>query len=207
MPQNLVFTSVYNLPFGKGHWGGDNPRVTAIVGGWSLSDIFSYVAGNPLQITGSSCTDPGQGQCMPSYAPGFTGSARQNGGWGHGATRTTLASIQYVNPNAFEVTPDYQIGNLARSAPYGLRGPGNYDIDGALHRTFDILPNERAKFEFDADVFNAVNHVWFGSTSSNATGSIGQNFSSSAAASTSLGVVNGQANLPRQWQFEGHIIF
>ncbi|MGB7264249.1 MAG: carboxypeptidase regulatory-like domain-containing protein, partial [Terracidiphilus sp.] len=207
MPQNLTFTSVYDLPFGKGHWGGGNPFVSAIVGGWALSDIFTYVAGNPLAITGSSCTAPGQGTCMPSYAPGFTGPARQSGGWGHGATAATLAKIQYINPNAFEATPDYEIGNLARTGAYGLRGPSNYDIDGTLRRTFDILPNERAKLEFDADVFNAVNHVWFGSTASNALGSIGQGFSSTPAASTSLGVVNGQANLPRQWQFEGHIIF
>jgi hypothetical protein len=177
------------------------------VGGWTLSDIFTYVAGNPMQIVGSSCTDPGQSQCMPSYAPGFTGSARQNGGWGHGATAATLASIQYINPSAFEVTPDYEIGNLARSAPYGLRGPGNYDIDGDLRRSFNIMPDNRAQLVLEADVFNAVNHVWFGTTSSNASGSIGESFGSSAAASTSLGVVTAQANQPRQWQFEAHIDF
>lgn len=207
LPQNLTFTSVYGLPFGKGHWGGGNSIVSAIAGGWTLSDIFTYISGNPLSITGSSCTDPGQGQCMPSYASGFSGTARQNGGWGHGATAASLAKIQYINPNAFEVTPDYQIGNLARTGAYGLRGPGNYNIDGTLRRTFEILPDERAKLEFDADVFNAVNHVWFGSTASNALGQIGESFSSSPASSTSLGVVSGQANLPRQWQFEGHIIF
>ena len=207
IPQLLTFTSVWEFPFGKGHWGGGNPVVSAIVGGWALSDIFTYISGNPLAITGSSCNAPGQNQCMPSYAPGFTGSARQSGGWGNGATRDTLAKIQYVNPSAFEATPDFEIGNLARTGAYGLRGPGNYDIDGTLRRTFDIMPHERAKLEIDADVFNAVNHVWFGSTSSNDLGSIGQGFSSSPATSTSLGVVNGQANLPRQWQFEGHIVF
>jgi hypothetical protein len=207
IPQLLTFTSDWNLPFGKGHWGGGNPFVSQIVGGWALSDIFTYISGNPLAITGSSCTAPGQGTCMPSYASGFTGSARQNGGWGHGATAATLSSIQYVNPNAFEVTPNYEIGNLARTGAYGLRGPSNYDIDGDLRRSFNLTRSDRVKFVVDADVFNAVNHVWFGTTSSNATGSIGQSFSSSAAKSTSLGVVAGQANLPRQWQFEGHITF
>ena len=211
IPQLLTFTSAWDLPFGKGHWGGENPFVSKIVGGWELSDILTYVAGNPLQIVGSSCTAPGQGQCMPSYAPGFNGSARQNGGWGHGATRDTLASIQYVNPNAFEATSalanPFVIGNVARSGAYGLRGPGNYNIDGDLRRSFNILPNERARLVLEADVFNAVNHVWFGSTSTNASGSIGQSFSSTPQKSTSFGVVDGQANLPRQWQFEGHIVF
>ncbi len=206
-PQLVTFTSVWNLPFGKGHWGGGNPFLSQVVGGWALSDIFTYIAGNPLSITGSSCNDPGQGTCMPSYATGFTGSARQNGGWGQGATRDTMAKIQYINPAAFEATPDFEIGNIARNGAYGLRGPGNYDIDGSLRRTFNLMRSDRVKFLFEADVFNAVNHVWFGTTSSNASGSIGESFSSSPAASTSLGVVNGQANLPRQWQFEGHIIF
>ncbi len=95
------------------------------------------------------------------------------------------------------------IGNTARTAPYGLRGPGNYDIDGSLRRTFDIWKDGRAKFVFEANVFNAVNHVWFGSTAATADGSIG----SEVGADTSLGTVAGQANNPRQWQFGGHINF
>jgi hypothetical protein len=94
------------------------------------------------------------------------------------------------------------IGNSARTAPYGLRGPGNYDIDGDLRRTFDLWKDGRVKFVFEASVFNAVNHVWFGSSASTADGSIG-----STTGSPSLGVVTGQANSPRQWQFAGHVNF
>lgn len=215
-PQDLVATGTYDLPFGAGHIGGGNPVVRNLVGGWRLSSIFSYYAGDPLAITEGSCTAPGQGTCMPSYAPGFTGSARQNGAWGHGATRTTLASIQYINPAAFTATSAVAnapctagtscagmvLGNLPRTAAYGLRGPGNDNIDGDLRRTFNLWREGRVKFVFDASVFNAVNHVWFGSTSSTADGSIG-----TATGSSSLGVVAGQANNPRQWQFSGHIDF
>jgi hypothetical protein len=217
-PQNLVFTSTWDLPFGAGHIGGGNGFVRALAGGWRFSDVFSYVAGNPLAITSSTCTGvTGQGTCMPSYNPTFAGSARQNGGWGHGATRANLSSMQYINPAAFVQTSsfagagangEYVLGNLARTAPDGLRGPSNYDIDATLRRTFDLWKNERAKFIFDASVFNAVNHVWFGSTSSTADGSIGSTVSSSTPASdTGLGVVAGQANNPRQFQFAGHIRF
>ena len=202
-PQNLVFTSTYDLPFGKNHIGGGNPIVRSIVGGWRLSDVFSYVAGNPLALTGSSCSPtPSQGTCMPANAPGFTGSARQNGGWGHGATRTTLSSIQYINPAAFALPAAYQLGDAARTGPDGLRGPGNYDIDGSLRRTFGLWKNDRVKFVFDAAVFNAVNHVWFGSSAATADGSIG-----STVGSGSLGTVAGQANNPRQFQFAGHFNF
>jgi hypothetical protein len=229
-PQNLVATSTYDLPFGAGHIGGGNPIVRNIVGGWRISDIFTYDAGNPLAVVGgsSTCTAPGgQGTCMPVYAPGFSGSARQSGGWGSGATRngiagtvsstTELSSIQYINSAAFTNASAYAnpncsasgtacngmvLGNLARTAAYGLRGPGNYDIDGDLRRTFDLWKDGRVKFVFEASVFNAVNHVWFGSSASTADGSIG-----STTGSSSLGVITGQANSPRQWQFAGHITF
>ena len=216
-PQDLVAAGTYDLPFGEGHIGDSSAIVRALAGGWRLSGIFSYYAGDPLTITEATCTAPGQGTCMPTYASGFTGTARQNGGWGHGATRTTLASTQYINPAAFTATSAIAntscsapgtacngmlLGNLARTAPYGLRGPGNNNIDASLRRTFDLWKSENVKFIFEASVFNAVNHVWFGSPASTSDASIGM-----ATGSSSLGVVAGQSNNPRQWQFAGHINF
>jgi hypothetical protein len=64
------------------------------------------------------------------------------------------------------------------------------------------------KFLFEANVFNAVNHVWFGSSASTANGSIGSSVTSSTPASDlALGVISGQSNSARQWQFAGHITF
>jgi hypothetical protein len=243
-PQNLVVTSTYDLPFGPGHIGGGNPIVRNIVGGWRISDIVTYVSGNPLAITSGACTGlTGQGTCMPAYNTGsnstypFNGKIRQNGGWGHGATRngisgtvaagTELNSIQYINPQAFVQTGTMVnsatcsagtstctgalFGDVARTAPYGLRGPGNYDIDGNLRRTFNLWKDGRVKFLFEANVFNAVNHVWFGSTASTANGAIGSTVGGNVTATTNgdpaLGVVAGQSNTPRQWQFAGHITF
>jgi hypothetical protein len=161
---------------------------------------------------------------MPAYNTAFSGPVRQNGSWGKGATRTTLGSMQYINPAAFLQTGSFVnsttctagtsactgevLGDLARTAPYGLRGPGNYDIDGSLRRSFDLWREGRVKFIFEAQVFNVVNHVWFGSTASTADGSIGSSVTSSTASKdTALGTVAGQANNPREWQFAGHFTF
>lgn len=202
-PQNLVFTSTYDLPFGKDHIGGGNPIVRAIVSDWRFSDVFTYVSGNPLALTSAACTGiTGQGTCMPAYVAGFTGSARQNGGWGHGATRVNLSKTQYINPAAFEEVGGTTLGDVARTAPDGLRGPGNYNIDSSLRRTFSLWKDGRVKFDFDASVFNAFNHVWFGSPASTADGSIG-----STVGSSGLGVISGQSNNPRQFQFAGHFNF
>ena len=215
--QNVTGTATYDLPFGMGHIGGENVIVRNVVGGWRLSGIFTYFGGNPLTITQGTCTNNSVGgTCMPALTPGFTGSARQNGGWGHGATRDNLGTMHYINPAAFTLTGvaatpyTYMIGNATRTAPYGLRGPGNYNIDGSLRRSFNVWNKENVKFVFEANVFNAVNHVWFGSTSTNASGSIGQSFTYDGVnASTlgSFGTVVGQANNPRQWQFAGHLNF
>ncbi|MGA2218698.1 MAG: hypothetical protein ABSG51_11465, partial [Terracidiphilus sp.] len=254
-PQNLVATSTYDLPIGKGHIGGNNAIVSNIAGGWRISDIVSYVAGNPLTITSGTCTNlTVQGTCMPAYNTGansfypLSGIVRQNGGWGHGATRngisgtvnagTELSAMQYINPDAFVQTGTLVnttctastsactgelFGDAARTAPYDLRGPGNYNIDGDIRRTFDLWKNERVKFIFEASVFNLFNHVWFGSPASTADGSIGSsvtgeycptcsaatpvNGQTAVNGSPTLGVVSGQANSPRQWQMAGHITF
>jgi hypothetical protein len=202
-PQNLVGTASYDLPFGKDHIGGGNAIVRAIAGDWRLSGIFTYVSGNPLALTSAACTGiTGQGTCMPEYNPSFTGSARQNGKWGQGATRTTLSTIQYINPAAFEEDLGNTLGNTARTAPDGLTGPSNYNLDASLRRTFNLWKGGRVKFLFDASAFNTFNHVWFGSSSSTADGSIG-----TSVGASSLGTVAGQANNPRQFQLSGHIAF
>jgi len=207
--QNVTGTATYDLPFGKGHIGSGSSIVSSIAGGWRLSGIFTYVGGNPLTITSSTCTNViGQGQCMPVYNPNFTGKVRQNGGWGKGESRSNM-SVQYINPAAFLQTgSDYKIGDTARTAPYGLRGPGNYNIDASVRRSFNVWNRENVKFVLEANTFNALNHTWFGSSSTNATGSIGSSVTSSTAASdTSLGTVAGQANTPRVFQFAGHFNF
>jgi hypothetical protein len=202
-PQNVVGTASYDLPFGKGHIGGGNAIVRAIAGDWRLSGIFTYVSGNPLALTSAACTGiTGQGTCMPEYNPSFTGSARQNGKWGQGATRTTLSTIQYINPAAFLEDTGNTLGNTARTAPDGLSGPSNYNLDASLRRTFNLWRGGRVKFLFDASAFNTFNHVWFGSSSTTADGSIG-----TTVGSASLGTVAGQANNPRQFQLSGHIVF
>ncbi|MGA3049809.1 MAG: TonB-dependent receptor [Terracidiphilus sp.] len=215
--QDVTGTATYDLPFGRGHIGNNSAIVRSLASGWRISGIFTYIGGNPLAIIQNTCSGNSVGeQCMPALTPGFTGSARQNGGWGQGATRLNLSSLQYINPAAFTasgtstsgtagtLTNPYVIGNAARTAPYGLRGPGNDNLDTSVRRTFDLWNKENVKFVFEASAFNTGNHVWFGSTSTNgAGGAIGQ----SLGGSGTFGAVTGQANNPRQYQFAGHITF
>jgi hypothetical protein len=192
-PQIIAATAIYELPFGKNHLGGNNMIGRAIGSGWQLSGIYTYSSGLPLAIVGSGCNDPGGGQCMPNYNPSFSGSARINGHYGHGLL-AGQASPSYVNINAFvNAIPAYTFGNVARTEPFGLRGPNSYDVDMSLKRTITIHDNW--KFVFDASAYNVSNAVNFSSPAV-----------STGTAST-FGTITGQANSSRDIQLSGRINF
>jgi hypothetical protein len=197
-PQHIVITGVYDLPFGKGSLGGGNAIARGLLSNYKFSTIIQAYSGSPLALTASSCgTNAANGTCLPSYAPGFTGSAKLNGNWGHGGTTTTLKTMQFINPAAFITTPSTAavplFSNLARTAPDGLYGPGNYDVDISLRRTFG-LGFEGAHVMLEADLYNVTNHTQFGG--------IGTVFGSAT-----FGTVSTQANTSRDAQLTARIEF
>lgn len=159
-PQNLNVHWVYDLPFGRrGSMLDSNRYVGAVTRGWAFSGIARYYAGAPLAITANNCVAPGQGQCMPNLAPGFSGSARIHGGWGHGVTSTNVR-VPFINKDAFSQPADYTIGNAPRTAPYHIFGPAYKDVDISLRRDFHVFGPTRLLIE--GDCFNLFNNVVFG---------------------------------------------
>ena len=57
-------------------------------------------------------------------------------------------------------------GNAARTAPYNISGPGNYQLDIALVRSFPLHLTESSAFSFRAELYNVTNHTWFAVASS-----------------------------------------
>jgi hypothetical protein len=169
-PSIINATAVYQLPFGESHaWGNRNTFERETVGGWQLSGIFTYNSGIPLTITGSGCVDPGGSTCMPNYNPAFGGPVRINGSYGRGQTAKSL--INYLNPAAFinatntALYPNYTFGNVARTKPFGLRGPTSNDLDLSLKKNIKIT--ERWNAVFDATAINVTNVVIWGPPASN----------------------------------------
>jgi hypothetical protein len=215
IPEWVNVYGVYELPFGhQGHWGGNSLLSREIIGGWRVSGIYTYNAGTPVGVTWSGgCPNnpaPGYGStCLPSYNPAFTGTnARINGPYGSGPNgyiyaNTNITKIQYLNVNAFTTPKDistvpgfhqYLFGNVARTAPYGLRNEGTQNGGNAsISRSFP-LPHETS-FEFQAEVLNLWNKQTFGGPSG-----------SWSVGSTSFGNV-GAPGAIRSWQFVGHIKF
>ncbi len=235
IPQNLNIFGFVKSPFGKNGIGGDHLLVRALAGGWQLASIFTYASGTPILVTGTGCTTPSAGTCMPDLTPGRANSIRKNGGWGGpGVTFkdpiTGYSVKPYLDTTAFQslnyfpvtaaatlanATPITKIGDAPRSS-LNLWSPSHYNDDAALQRSFNIT-RERVKFVFRADCFDVSNKVTFSITQTQSVATTSPTKTSAgtvytagspitAAQSPTFGRLTGQSG-NRRFQFSGRITF
>jgi hypothetical protein len=60
------------------------------------------------------------------------------------------------------LAPNYLFSDAPRTAPYNLYGPGNYEVDIAMIRSFPLHITEATKLDFRAEIYNLTNHTFFG---------------------------------------------
>jgi len=185
-PQHLVITGVWDMPFGKTIVN-QSSMERAILGGFKFSGIFQAYSGSPLAITEATTqTNPAMNTCStsctpPILNPNFSGSARQNGKWGKGATVNNYTTTSYITPStgatvdtaagpfmnpstAILASYAYKFSDAPRTAPYNLNGPGNYQLDFAMVRSFPLHFSESAKLNFRAEWYNVTNKTFFAVT-------------------------------------------
>jgi hypothetical protein len=154
---NLQFYGNYELPFGKKHQMANHGVAAALFGGWQLNWIMSRMSGTPFTVgtSGTSVNAPGNTQT----ADQVKADVQILGGHGVGQP--------YFDPLAFKAVTDVRFGNSGRNI---LRGPGVFNIDGSIFRTFAMT--ERFKLQVRAEMFGVTNTPAFGNpgaTVSNAT--------------------------------------
>lgn len=134
--------ATYNIP--TRDWGTFSK---VLLGGWSLNSVFSARTGLPYTITINESTP----FSSPSFRrPNLTGAPLY-------IEDPKVATGKRLNPAAFNFAiPGGQMGSLGRNA---LRGPGSWQIDLGIHRTFRLMEN--VKLEFRAEAFNVFNHPNF----------------------------------------------
>jgi len=186
-------TAVYLLPFGAGkRFNPGNAVVRSVARDWSLSAIYTYNSGAPLSITANGCTSGNiLGTCFPNYNPSYTGDVRINGNYGDGSVLGSTPTA-YLAKSAFVSPTPYTVGNVPRTAPFGLCAPSVLDLDISLRREFAI--REKLRLAIQADAFNVTNSVYFAAPGLNID-------------SANFGTVTSQANQPRKFQLNARISF
>ena len=184
------FAVVYEVPVGhERRFGADIPGVLdAIVGGWTVSMIGNYASGTPLRFTGSAI-------------PGWNGRANRPDVRNPDG-RPFLAGFDSSNFNPAAIAQGNYDGHryiapglIVDHAPFTLgNAPFTLDVRDPFARNEDISIQKGFRFghqmrmQVRGELLNAFNTPRFG----------GPNTSVTAAA---FGVINSQANSPRQTQF------
>jgi hypothetical protein len=138
----------------------DGRFMGSVLGGWTLSGVFTARSGSPIDITGVNLTaNKVQGTtARPNtvYAPSILG--------GTGPGQLWFDTAAFVEPVAGTV------GNTGRNT---VRGPGYASYNATLARTFAL--GERMSLRFTASAFNVTNSPRFDNPSGTFTsGSFGE---------------------------------
>jgi len=142
VPFVFTFSSVYELPFGKGKSFVNTGAKAKLFGGWQINGILATRSGQP-------------------FTPHINfDNANANGGSQRpkviGSTSGPKTLQQWFNTAAYAVPTPYTYGSAGRNS---LRGPRYTDVDFSIFRDFKFA--ERYTAEFRAEAFNLFNHPNF----------------------------------------------
>jgi carboxypeptidase family protein len=193
-PNRLVWSSVWELPFGKGRQWLTHGPLQQILGGWQLSWIYTYQTG-PLISWGNNYYYGSIDQIVSALDHGQVHSQNINM-WYSPAAVWTGSSAPPSGFVGFEGRASAQPNTYqARIFPQyidSLRADSLRDWDTRVTRRFALY--ERLTLVAALDMLNMTNHTQF--TAPNTT-----------VTSSSFGTLSGQANWPRILQFNLRVEF
>jgi len=191
---------VYELPVGRGRMFGNhmNKIADAIVGGWQVTGNWRQTSGLPFTCSNGSRwpTDWNAGaNCTPlgSVPVSITSNNISASGVDKGGGPNL-----FTNPAAIITTPGEPAGQYGLfqetfAGQSGLRdnirGPGLFNIDTGLYKTFSMPYKESHKLQFRWESYNVTNSVRFSGASLTDT------------SSTTFGRFSSTLTQPRQMQF------
>ncbi len=148
--QRLVFSYVYDLPFGHGRsYAADSSGVVnQIIGNWQMTGVFSRATGN--YYTATDINDVSGGDCGGTV--GFYCS-RPNV-VGNPNAKPCIAGTLF---NTCAFADNTNLGTFGDAGRNIIEGPGYTEWDTSLVKQFPI--KEQKQLEFRAEFFNVLNHV------------------------------------------------
>jgi hypothetical protein len=198
---------VYQLPFGRGkHFGSGMGRVAdSVFGGWTLSGLYRWSSGYPFTLISPawatnydletpavpvSSARPKTGQFIVAQAGGGTGpNVFQNPGITATSSGDPSAAI-----NLFR--PAYPGEGGLRN---GLRGPGTFDIDTTVTKSWAIKESQLVKLSWS--MYNVTNSARFD------VGTMQLNANDQLSASSSFGNFSSTLSNPRVMEFMLRYVF
>ena len=167
IPHTFRFSYNYDVPVGKGkQFLGNAPGwMNQIVGNWKWSGTGSVQSGSPLQAwLGNNAGYPevGVGHIRANINSGVPLLVDN---WKNGCNNAVTQRCPYVNSLALFSPPSFMtIGNAPRVMDY-LRMPHQTKYNMAILKEFPI--HEQIKLAFRAELYGALNHVYFGTNGNN----------------------------------------
>jgi hypothetical protein len=158
MRHQITSDWVYEMPFGRGRrWAGSGGKIAdAIVGGWGLSGIVHWTSGLPWSMqpgAGWPTNWELQGLAVQTSNPGRVGVFHDSQG------NPTMFKDLTKAASAFRVPYPGESGQRNE-----LRGPGYFEIDTGLSKSFKFTETQRMKLAWE--VFNVTNSVRFDAAAS-----------------------------------------
>jgi hypothetical protein len=166
-----------------------NQWMERLLGGWTTSQIFTAASGSPFNETDGSDVSL---SAVSSDRPNMVGNPLTAGQVAANPTCNAPTAIgterAYFNPCAFMLQPAGTFGNEGRNV---LFGPGHYNLDTAIWRSFRV--RERIRLDFRGEAFNILNHAWWANPS--------------ASMSATSGLITAAGNSPRILQVAMKLVF
>ena len=154
----LVVAPIYAEPFFKNQ----HNLIGEVLGGWQLAGIYQVHSGTPF--TYYDTTNNASGYNVARYTPDasiskHTFKSIPSGADGGGSNLYTIGTLpganSWSNP-AFGGISDWGPWPANMSARNAFRGPGIWNLDAVVSKTFPL--RERVNLEFRAEGFNILNH-------------------------------------------------
>ena len=191
--QMFVLYHVYSFPFGKGHKLLNHGVIAQIVGGFQIGGTLTRYSGLPFTVASGVATNGGgQSQSATQIAPvQILGGTDANSPYFTGAS--------FINPAT---------GTLGTTGKNILRGPGLFNMDENVSRTFSFK-EDRIKFQIVGEAFNLTNTPSFQAPGNGTTTFANPTLNSSGQV-TSYGnysVITGTISTQRQLQVSAYLRF
>jgi hypothetical protein len=156
IPNRLVFSYSYELPFGKGkRWLSGGGVTGALLGGWSVAGIHTYQAGGTIRVTTPNALPIFNGHVRPNRAEGVPIKiGPDRGDYEPLNALTGQQGDLYLNRSAFSAPDPFTFGSLGVFLP-DVRGFGSRGEDLSIMKRVRL--HEKWSMEFRGDFFNAFN--------------------------------------------------